>query len=255
MFKLITAVSVALASASLAQPGAQTQKQTQHQPDGARQGQHRGESGQDHREGRREGMRDRMRQRMHDRFDADSDGRLSESERAAALAFRQDRMGERRARVLDRIQSKSLADLPEPVALALSEFDLDDNLRIDDDERLLLEIELDARVEAKKAEMLARHDTDNDGVLSQDERRAARDAKRAQRQHHRAEMLTKYDANADGALDKSERETLRAEQGPPPGDPLLRLFRPRPGPGAHGGPDSNRGPMGDRPRGPRHRQD
>lgn len=239
MFKTITIISLALAGAGLAQPELVSTDRGEH-------------AGRPHE--RREHRREAIRERIHDRFDADADGQLSESEREAAREAMRQRREAHRARVLDGIQSRSLGELPEPIALALGEFDLDKNLSIDDDERVLLELEIDARLEAKKAEMLANYDTDADGRLSKDERASAREARRAEHEQRRAEMLAKFDTDADGRLSRDEREAMRAAEGGPARDPLLELLRPRRGPGAHSrragrGPDAARGPRA--PRGPR----
>lgn len=230
MFKTISAITIALTGACLAQPEAK--------PFGPG-GLDRAEQRQERREHRREAVRDRV----HDRFDADGDGQLSDSKRETARAAFRERREAHKTRVLDRIQDKSFADMPEPIALALSEFDMDDSLSIDDDERVLLELEIDARVEAKKAEMLARFDSDGDGQLSKDERDSAREAKRAEREQRRADLLNTYDADDDGKLDQSEREALRAGEGPRDRDPLLQMLRPRRGHGAHQG-RGQRGPQG-----------
>ncbi len=186
-------------------------------------------------------MRDRFRERMTDRFDADGDGALSDDERLAARTFARARMDEHRERVLRMLQSRSLAAFPPHVAEALAQFDINEDAMIDDDERVLLEVELDARLEARKAEAIAEFDADGDGELSPEERRDAGDARRAQHEATRAQMREKYDADGDGVLDREEMQALRAAEGAPERDALLELFRPRRGPAAR-----QRAPFGER---------
>ena len=222
MFKTMSAITIALTGVCLAQPEAKTEC-----PEGRCCAEQRQE--------RRELRRDAMRDRAIERFDADGDGELSDTERASAKAAFQERREAHQARVLDKLQDQTFADLPEPIAIALSAFDLDDSQSIDDDERVLLEIEIEARIEAKKVEALAKFDADGDGELSQDERESARETRRAEHEQKRAEMLSAYDADGDGTLSKSERETLRTEEGMGDRDPLLEMLRPRRGHGARDG--------------------
>ena len=133
---------------------------------------------------------DGKRTDLVERFDADKDGKLSDSERAAAKAA----LAERRAKH----DAELLAKHPE--------IDADKNGELSKDERKAagdkLRAERQARFKEKHPKAFAKVDTNGDGTISTDEHQTAGAAK-----HPEA------DQNHDGKLDHCERKALRKEHG------------------------------------------
>jgi Ca2+-binding EF-hand superfamily protein len=135
-----------------------------------------------------------LRRRVLEKFDANKDGSLDESERAAAKAAHEAKRAELRAKVLER-------------------FDADKNGTLDDAENAAIRKGHQERRQAFRAKVLERFDADKDGTLDDAERAEAAKARAAKR----AEIVAKFDANKDGTLDPTERaaarEALQAEHG------------------------------------------
>jgi len=111
------------------------------------------------RRGRR-GMPPKLRQKLLEQFDANGDGRLDETERAAAKAAMQAKREERKQQILER-------------------FDADGDGQLNDEEKA-------AAKEAFKAKMKERFDKNGDGELDEQERRALkRHLKHRKRMRHR----------------------------------------------------------------------
>ena len=113
-----------------------------------------------------------FRKNLLEKFDADKDGKLSDSERQAAKAAFKENGGELRAKVIEK-------------------FDADKDGKLSDTER-----------EAAKAAMKARQEN-NGGNGTKGEKAEGRAA--AQRQ----KMLEKFDEDKDGQLNEAERAKAR----------------------------------------------
>jgi hypothetical protein len=107
-----------------------------------------------------------------------------------------------------------------PPPQLVKEFDTDKDGKLSDDEKKAMHDAMQARMEARRKEMLAKYDADGDGKLSAEETEKAR----ADRQ---AELLKKYDTDGDGKLSDEEKAKM----------PKMR-------PGGPGGPNGRRGPGG-----------
>lgn len=138
------------------------------------------------------------RERMMEKFDADKDGQLSESERAAAKA---------------EMQARKATDL--------KDYDKDGNGELSKAER-------EAMFEAKRAErhakILEKYDVDEDGVLSEEERATVREElgpPPEQRKKMRERAKARFDADGDGVLSETERaaaqEQMQQRKGQKPG--------------------------------------
>jgi Ca2+-binding EF-hand superfamily protein len=146
-------------------------------------------------------------QEMLTKFDADGDGKLSETEMAAARAARDQEM--------------------------LTKYDADGDGVLSDAEKATMKAEMPQPPQDKRfrpggqrgnasgtpplpQEVVTKFDADGDGKLSETEMAAARAARDQ-------EMLTKYDADGDGVLSDAEKATMKAEMPQPPQD---KRFRP-----------------------------
>lgn len=65
-----------------------------------------------------------------------------------------------------------------------------------------------ARMEARRAEMVKKYDKDGDGKLSDEEREAMKKDRRERMEQRRAEMLKQYDKDGDGKLSDEERKPM-----------------------------------------------
>lgn len=90
----------------------------------------------------------------------------------------------------------------------LQEFDVDENGKLDEEERQAAK---EARQE-KRAERIAEFDTDGDGTLSDEEREAAREAHRAAIEEKRNERFNEL-AGDDGSLSAEEFAAIPALEG------------------------------------------
>jgi hypothetical protein len=112
-----------------------------------------------------------------------------------------------------------------PPPEVVKEFDKDGDGKLSDAERKTMREAMQARMEARRKEMLEKFDKDKDGKLSDEERTAMREA-------HKAQMLEKYDTDKDGKLSEEERKAMpkppRRQGGP----------RGKRGPGGPGGPEA-----------------
>lgn len=128
----------------------------------------------------------KRRKGFMERFDADGDGKISDSERGA---MRQAMREGREQRMLER-------------------FDEDGDGVLNDEERLNAEAELEARRMERQIRMVERFDTDGDGVLSDAENQAARErfsrGRGDQAQGGWQQTIEKYDADGDGELNLDE---------------------------------------------------
>lgn len=88
-------------------------------------------------------------------------------------------------------------------------YDVDGSGDLSDDERAVLEGDLVARCENKRAYLLENYDADGSGDLSDEEREAARDARRAAHEERRAERLAAIDTDGDGEISSEERDAAR----------------------------------------------
>ena len=111
------------------------------------------------RRGRR-GMPPKLREKLLEKFDANGDGHLDETERAAAKSAMQAKRAERKQQIL-------------------AEFDVDGDGQLNAEEKA-------AAKEAFKAKMKERFDENGDGELDEDERRAMKRAmQHRKRMRHR----------------------------------------------------------------------
>ena len=140
---------------------------------------------------------DGKRTDLVERFDADKDGKLSDSERAAAKTALADRRAKHDAELL--------AKHPE--------IDADKNGELSKDQRKSagdkLRAERQARFKEKHPKAFAKVDTNGDGTIDKDERQAAGAAGKER-------FLAKHpeaDKNQDGELDRCERKAHRKEHG------------------------------------------
>ena len=140
---------------------------------------------------------DGKRKELVERFDADKDGKLSETERTAAKAALAERHAKRKAEML--------AKHPE--------IDVDKNgelskheLKAAGDKR---RAEHQAQFKEKRPEAFAKADTNGDGTIDKDERQTAGAAGKER-------FLAKHpeaDKNHDGKLERCERKEFRKEHG------------------------------------------
>ena len=126
------------------------------------------------------GKRGAKHAEMLEKFDANSDGRLDETEREAARAAR------------------------------FSEIDADGNGALTKEEIIAHHT---ARIVERTDKHFGKHDTDGNGVISAEEfeeaHKARKEKMREHRQARRAEMLEKFDADGDGKLNDAERAAAR----------------------------------------------
>ena len=119
-----------------------------------------------------------MHKKLIEKFDADGDGKLSESEREEAKKAHRERM--------------------------LAEHDKDGDGTLSDEERAAAKEAYHAKM---KAERIARFDKDGDGELSEAEREAAKDAHKSKMKER---MLKRFDEDGDGQLSEEERAAAKA---------------------------------------------
>jgi len=150
-----------------------------------------------------------FRHRMMEKFDADKDGKLSETERAAAKAAFKEKGGEFRAKVLER-------------------FDADKDGKLSETERAAAKEAMKEKGGELRAKVLEKFDADKDGKLSDTERAAAKaawDARQAKKgakgkasagdkgedkaKEQHARLLEKFDGDKDGQLSEAERAKAR----------------------------------------------
>jgi hypothetical protein len=145
------------------------------------------------------------RQAVLAEYDANGDGKLDASERQALRADLEGNVDRPRfARVGWRFRRHML------VAVRWA-FDEDGDHRLADDERSAMVDALQARCEARRAAVIARHDANGDGILDETERASARAAFRAAVQAKHQALLAKYDANGNGTLELAEKQKMRAD--------------------------------------------
>jgi EF hand len=146
------------------------------------------------------------RARVLARYDANDDGRLEATERAALKADLEARVGHplavrfglaHRAHVMRRLHWV---------------FDTDGDGALSSDERTAMVDALEARCERLRAAVIARFDANGDGSLDATERQAAKDAFVARVQAARQQVLAQYDTNGNGVLDDGERAALRDDR-------------------------------------------
>jgi len=137
--------------------------------------------------------------RLLGHYDSDGDGELSEEERDA---LREDFGGGRRGRphAVRKLRRELLTRL----------YDADRSGDLDATERAELSADLEARCEARKAQVLAHHDVDGSGDLSESEWQAFAADVKARFEARHAQVLAAFDKNGDGKLDPLERALARA---------------------------------------------
>jgi len=137
------------------------------------------------------------RKEIVERFDADRDGKLSETERAAAKAAMHEQIAKRKAEVL--------AKHPE--------LDADKDGALSKDERKAgaanRKAEHQAGFKAKHPEAFAKVDSNGDGTIAKEERQAAR----AQAKERFLAKHPDADQDQDGKLERSERKAFRKDHG------------------------------------------
>jgi len=111
---------------------------------------------------KREHHRGEVRQHVLEKFDADKDGKLSESERATAKAACKTRFEEKK-----------------------KQFDTDSDGKLNDAERDAARAACSAKLKEKHPELFAKSDTDGNGEISREEGKAAREARHEHRQDRR----------------------------------------------------------------------
>jgi Ca2+-binding EF-hand superfamily protein len=124
------------------------------------------------------------------KFDADGDGKLSESERQAAKAHRQQQVEQRRERWRDRL-------------------DTDGDREVSESEKQTALDRLKQHHPQRYQKLVERADADGDGEVSPDEARAAREAHRRKMKQRRARLIERFDANDDGELSANELNAAR----------------------------------------------
>lgn len=102
--------------------------------------------------------RGEFKQALLEKFDTDKDGKLSDSERAAAKAQAKERLQEQKAK-----------------------FDTDGDGKLSDSERDAARAAFAARLKEKHPQLFAKIDSNGDGTLSREEAQAARERLRAHR--------------------------------------------------------------------------
>jgi hypothetical protein len=138
------------------------------------------------------------KERILEKFDADKDGQLSESERAAAKA---------------EMEARKAADL--------KAYDKDGDGELSKAERQALG---EAKRAERHAEILKKYDADKDGVLSEEERAKVREEMGPppeRRKEMRDQAKKRFDTDGDGVLSEAERaqarEQMQKRKGPKPG--------------------------------------
>ena len=89
-------------------------------------------------------------------------------------------------------------------------YDTDSSGSLDEEERAVLQADLEARCENIRATMLENFDADEDGSLSEEERQAAHDARRENHQQRREDRRTNADTDDDGEVSREERQAAHA---------------------------------------------
>ena len=107
-------------------------------------------------------QRGEVRQKILEKFDADKDGKLSDSERAAAKAACKTRFEEKK-----------------------KQFDTDADGKLNDAEREAARAAYSAKLKEKHPDLFAKIDSDHDGAISREEGKAAREQRREHRQERR----------------------------------------------------------------------
>jgi len=182
---------------------------------------HRGGKGGNGGKGAQQGPQGaRMRQMLKERFDANKDGKLDESEKAAA----KQQMEKRRAEFVakwDKDGDGKLSDQEKEAVKAerqknmLEKFDKNGNGQIDEGERPQRKGAQGKGQQHRRPlppELRDQLDSDKDGKVSPEERKAGREKVQEFFKAKRAEVLEKYDSNKDGKLDEQEREKLKSER-------------------------------------------
>ncbi|MCK6544620.1 calcium-binding protein [Myxococcota bacterium] len=150
-----------------------------------------------------------MRDAVIARFDANGDGVLDQTERAAL----RDELGDRRVRrvLRHRLMGHDVRPRYHVFARVRWAFDVDGDGQLSPAERADMITALEARCERRRAAFLERFDANGDGQLSRVELVAAHAALRQAHEARRDALLAEYDVNQDGTLDETERAAVRAD--------------------------------------------
>lgn len=128
-------------------------------------------------EGKRDGRppKGQIKQQMLKEFDADGDGKLSESERAAAKAAMEERKGK-----IDTNGDGTISEEERQAAQEARREQMRQKMDTDGD-GTVSDAEREAARKEMREEMRKRIDTDGDGEISEAERQAAREARRGKK--------------------------------------------------------------------------
>jgi Ca2+-binding EF-hand superfamily protein len=148
------------------------------------------------------------RRRILSAYDANHNGRLDPTEVEALRADLGDRVPSRMGPMFGRMMHFVRHHAFRRVKWA---FDVDNDGRLDAEERAVLVDALEQRCRVIRARLLAEFDANGNGTLDPEELQAARAAMRERLAARRAQILARYDANGNGTLDPEEREALRAD--------------------------------------------
>ena len=135
-----------------------------------------------------------LRERIRRHFDADKDGKLSETERAAAAAGLKERGAE--------AMEKRLAN---PGSLLLEKFDADKDGKLSDAEKATAREAIKNRLTELRDKLKAKADTNQDGSVDESERGQLRGKAGALRER----IVTRFDEDKDGKLNETERAKAR----------------------------------------------
>lgn len=149
------------------------------------------------------------RARIRAQYDANGDGQLDATERAALRADIGERVDHRlpdgfAGRVARRVRHVAFRRV-------LWAFDENNDGRLSMEERTAMVDALENRCRILRARVLSRFDSSGDGTLQPAELAAARQAFRERLAARKAAVLARYDANGDGTLDREEREAFKRD--------------------------------------------
>jgi hypothetical protein len=150
------------------------------------------------------GIRKSIRERIKEHFDANGDGKLEPSERAAL----KDALGDH-ARGKIELAKLGVMVRHHVWKRIVWAYDVDDSGSLDAGERADLASAVQARCEARKVRVLANWDANKDGQLDDGELKAAIDAFVKARREAAMKLLAKIDTNDDHVIDAAERAAAK----------------------------------------------
>ncbi len=159
----------------------------------------------------------KMHKEMSEKFDANKDGELDETEKAAAKAER-----EKRKEASDQEKGEGPGKKRHDEMLKM--FDANNDGKLDEAEKAAAKAELEKRKEGSEShekgegkgpgnkkmndKMLKKFDANKDGELNETEKAAAKKF----REEKKAERLENYDKDRDGELNEAERKAAMKDQ-------------------------------------------